>query len=118
MTTMPGRAAACSAAHDASKPPTAICPSAPILVIRARKHRATPTPARMYGVLLLRANPTRSVEPNAPLISAQYAASGLLPEIAISTAVIASASATAMHADRKASEPSAAKRVALGASAA
>ena len=29
MTTMPGHAAACSATHDAIKPPTAICPSAP-----------------------------------------------------------------------------------------
>ena len=34
------------AAQVAARPPTAICPSPPILMTRARKQSATPTPVR------------------------------------------------------------------------
>ena len=91
----PGAAPQCKAAHVVQMPPMAICPSPPMLIIRARKHSATPTPARMYGALLFRANEIASTEPNAPRAMTRYASMGFLPDSMIKNAATPNASSTA-----------------------
>ena len=58
-----------SATHVAARPPTAICPSPPMLMTCAREHSAAPSAVRRYGVVLFSATATRSGEPSAPLAS-------------------------------------------------
>ena len=57
------------ATQVAARPPTAICPSPPMLMTFAVKHSAIPAAVSRYGVALLRATAMRSSEPKAPLAS-------------------------------------------------
>src|SRR5439155_183434 len=84
-----------SATQVAASPPSASWPSPPMLMTRARKHSAMPTPVRAYGVARFRPTAMRSHEPNAPWASDQYASSGFFPAATIRIPVTPNARSTA-----------------------